>query len=143
MKAGNEHKAFYVSVGGQRRVLKITHPGKFGRKENTPFQYLLRWQLLNDYVPTTEARIEDCIRDEQGRLSIITTMSFYQGPHPEPLETDAFIKSLGFEMLRDGSSTLDYIHGRAGLIIRDCHPRNWIRTANTLVPIDIIPEAVG
>lgn len=67
-------------------------------------------------------------------------MAYYRGPHPEAAETDAFIKSLGFEPLRDGSATLDYIHAAAGLVIRDCHPKNWIKSGGAILPIDIIPE---
>lgn len=66
------------------------------------------------------------------------SMEYFRGPHPEPIETDAFIRAQGFRPFDDGSTTLDYLPD--DLIIRDCHPRNWIRVDGGLVPIDSVPE---
>lgn len=52
------------------------------------------------------------------------------------------MRGLGFALLSDGSATLDYINEAAGLILRDCHPKNWIKADGALIPIDIIPEPV-
>jgi hypothetical protein len=142
VREGSEHKAFLVTAGKNRRVVKVTHAGKYGRNENTPYQYLLRWKLLNELAPSADARIEDCIQNPKKEISIITSMNYFLGPHPTPVEADEFVRSLGFELLRDGSSTLDYFNSEAKLILRDSHPGNWVKTENTLIPIDIIFERV-
>ncbi len=140
IREGNEHRVYLGQIRSERRVVKITHPGKFGRREHTPFQYLLRWKLLNQFAPSLDARLEDCVINEKGELSIITSMAYFAGQHPDPVTSDRFVKSLGFELLRDASSTLDYVHPGTGLILRDCHAGNWIVAGEALVPIDIIPE---
>ena len=63
---------------------------------------------------------------EEGDLSIITSMLYFAGKHPDALVADQFVKSLGFQPLRDPSSTLDDVDWNRGLIIRDCHAGNWI-----------------
>ncbi len=80
---------------------------------------------------------------EEGDLSIITSMLYFAGKHPDALVADQFVKSLGFQPLRDPSSTLDYVDWNRGLIIRDCHAGNWIVAGDALIPIDIIPEQIG
>jgi hypothetical protein len=143
LKAGNEHKVLKIGKEGTARVIKITHPGKYGRIEHTPYLYLERWALLNRLTPSIRARFEDCFKTESGEVSIVTSMTFFTGKHPGARETDNFIKTgLGFDPLHDGSATLDYISADGQLILRDCHPKNWIRTKRTLVPIDIIPQVV-
>lgn len=124
------------------RVVKITVPGKYGRWEHTPFQYLDRWRLLNEMVPVVDVHFEDCIQTNENKFSIVTSMQYFKGPHPSSQEADDFVRSLGFELLTDGSATLDYISEAAGLILRDCHPQNWIKAEGALIPIDIIPEPV-
>ena len=95
---------------------------------------------MNKLAPSIDARLEDCVRNKHGELSIMTSMFYFTGRHPEPTEADKFVKSLGFELLSDGSSTLDYINAKENLIIRDCHAGNWIKAGKVLIPIDIIPE---
>lgn len=139
--AGSEHKVFKTGAGKNSRVIKVTHSSKFGRKEHTPQLYLRRWALLNEMAPAVKAKFEDCVRNADGGLAIIVSMALFKGPHPTPEETDSFIKNrLGFRPFSDGSTTLDYISPDGRLILRDCHPRNWIKTKGTLIPIDIIPE---
>lgn len=141
-KGGAEHRVYFDIRSREGRVVKITFPGKFGRWEHTPFQYLERCRLLTEMVPAVDIHFEDCIQTNEGKFSIVTSMQYFKGPHPSSGEADDFIKSLGFRFLRDESTTLDYINEKAGLIIRDCHPQNWIKTDGALVPIDIIPELV-
>jgi len=75
-------------------------------------------------------------------LPIVTSMAFFQGHHPTPEETHDFITSkLGYLPFSDSSTTLDYISKDGLLVLRDCHPKNWIKAKNTLIPIDIIPES--
>lgn len=138
LNSGNEHRVFKVN---SQRVLKITHPGKFGRNEHTPFLYLRRWALLNQMSPAIMADFEDCWRQKDGGVSIVMSMAFIPGTHPTSEETDSFIRNeMEFRPLNDSSSTLDYVSKDGRLILRDCHPRNWIKRGNTLIPIDIIPE---
>ena len=140
--SGSEHRVFFNVRSADARVLKITFPDKFGRKEHTPFQYLERWGLMSQLVPATRGKFEDCIMSQAGTVSIVMSMPFFAGPHPSPEEAHSFITDLGFELWRDGSTTLDYIDRATGLILRDCHPTNWIKADGGLVPIDIIPELV-
>jgi len=140
--SGSEHRVFFNVRSADARVLKIAFPDKFGRKEHTPFQYLERWVLMSQLVPATRGKFEDCIMSQAGTVSIVMSMQFFEGPHPSSQEAHSFITDLGFELLSDGSSTLDYIDRTRGLILRDCHPKNWIKADGALVPIDIIPELV-
>lgn len=140
--SGSEHRVFFNPHSVEARVLKITFPDKFGRREHTPFQYLERWSLMSQMVPATRMKFEDCIMSQAGTISIVMSMQFFKGPHPSPQEAHSFITTLGFELLSDGSSTLDYINRARGLILRDCHTKNWIKADEALVPIDIIPELV-
>jgi len=141
--SGSEHRVFFNVRSADARVLKITFPDKFGRREHTPFQYLERWSLMGRLVPATGVKFEDCIMSLAGTVSIVMSMQFFKGPHPSSLEAHNFITDLGFELLSDGSTTLDYIDLGRGLILRDCHPKNWIKVDGALVPIDIIPEVVA
>jgi len=131
---------FFDIRSREGRVVKVTFAGKFGRWEHTPFLYLERCRLLTAMVPVVDIHFEDCIQTNDGKFSIVTSMQYFKGPHPSSQEADNFIKRLGFTLLRDGSTTLDYVHPATGLIIRDCHPQNWIQTEGALIPIDIIPE---
>ena len=71
------------------------------------------------------------------------SMQAFKGSHPSSQEAHSFITDLGFEVLGGRlSTTLDYIDRARGLILRDCHPKNWIKADGALVPIDIIPELV-
>jgi hypothetical protein len=141
-KSGAEHKVFFNAHSKEGRVIKITFPGKYGRWEHTPFLYLERWELLEAMAPVISMKFEGCIKTPTKEISIITSMQFFKGPHPSGEEADAFVKSLGFKPLSYGTTTLDYIDQKRGLILRDCHPGNWIKSSQTLVPIDIIPEKI-
>ena len=139
--AGSEHKVFKIGTGDSARVIKITHSKKFGRKEHTPQLYLRRWALLNEMAPVVQAKLEDCVKHPTRETAIVMSMAFFKGPHPTPEETDRFIKTgLGYKPFSDSSSPLNYISQDGRLILRDCHPKNWIKIQNTLIPIDIIPE---
>lgn len=144
--AGNEHKVFHDREF-PGRVLKFTHPGKFGRKEHTPFLYLDRWRLQELLVPASKPRLEAVFQDDKGKLCMVVSMPWIKGPPPTPQELDQYIKNKGFTPIRDGSTTLDYICPITGLIYRDCHPDNWVKTSRkgeplALFPIDICLERI-
>jgi hypothetical protein len=122
---GSEHSVFRIGSQEDGRVIKITHPGKFGRHEHTPQMYLRRWSLLNRLDPTIDAKLEDCVKDPAtGQISIVMSMAAFHGSHSSPEETDDFVRAqLGFVPLHDASSTLDYISSNGEIIIRDCHAR--------------------
>lgn len=97
MRAGNEHRVYRARVAGEHRVIKVTHAGKYGRNEHTPYLYLLRWKLLNAFAPSIDARLEDCIRNERKELSMVVSMSYFLGGHPSPRDADEFVRSLSLK----------------------------------------------
>ena len=98
---------------------------------------------MSQLVPATGGKFEDCIMSQAGTVSIVMSMQAFKGSHPSSQEAHSFITDLGFEVLGGRlSTTLDYIDRARGLILRDCHPKNWIKADGALVPIDIIPELV-
>jgi len=137
--SGSEHRVYF---DGKDRVLKRTKAGKYGQRMATPFEYMDRLALMNAIYPALDIRFEDCLKNEKGEFSILTSMRSFPGPHPTGKEVDKFLKGEGFEVLDDGSGTMDYIHHAFGLILRDCHAQNWVVDRGMMVPIDIIPELV-
>ncbi len=68
-------------------------------------------------------------------------MQFFLGPPPTLKEIDEFLRSLGFSPYSDGSATIDYRNSTIEIVLRDCHPKNWVKIDDRqLVPIDISPE---
>jgi hypothetical protein len=140
-KAGAEHRVFYPLENGPCRVIKITHPGKYGRIEHTPFLYLERLALCNDLFPGLDIRFEDCIKTANDEFSLITSMQYLSGAPPTPAEIEEFLRSIEFLPYSDGSGTIDYRRLDLEIILRDCHPGNWVKTDHgVLIPIDISPE---
>jgi hypothetical protein len=140
-KAGAEHSVYLPLEKESQRVTKITHPGKYGRMEHTPFLYLERSALCNDLFPGLDIRFEDCIKTANGEYSILTTMQYLSGSPPTLAEIDQFLRSIGFSPHSDGSSTIDYRRQDLEIILRDCHPGNWVKTGRgVLLPIDVSPE---
>jgi hypothetical protein len=140
-REGVEHRVFYSLADDPPRVTKITFPGKYGRIEHTPFLYLERLALFNELFPELDIRFEDCIKTNKGEFSLFSTMRAFSGAPPDLKEIDAFLIALGFAKFSDGSITIDYINSRLGIILRDCHPKNWVKNRDgTLIPIDLCPE---
>lgn len=137
---GHEHRVFMLPDVG--RVVKVTWPGQYGRWEHSPSQYLKRWILTNQLAPALDVRFHDFVPDEHGKCSFVMSMVLVPGRHPTSEEADSYLRGMKFERYNDGrSTTLDYHDPITGLILRDCHPRNWIRmSAKELAPIDIVPE---
>jgi hypothetical protein len=125
------------------RVTKITFPGKYGRIEHTPFLYLERLALSRELFPALDVRFEDCVIANTHEYSIVSSMRFFSGPPPSQKEIDEFLTGRGFSKLSSPSLTIDYTNGELGIHLRDCHPRNWVKSKHgQLIPIDIIPELV-
>jgi hypothetical protein len=140
---GYEHRVFYHLEGDPPRVTKITFPGKYGRFEHTPFLYLERLALSNALFPVLQVRFEDCLSAGSDQFSIVSNMRAFVGPHPSLEEIDAFLTGRGFSKLTVPSLTIDYTSSKVGLHLRDCHPKNWVKSREgVLIPIDIIPERI-
>lgn len=138
---GVEHRVFYSLADDPPRVTKVTFPGKYGRLEHTPFLYMERLALFTELFPELAIRFEDCVLSDKGEYMIISSMQAFPGPHPRPDEINAFLINLGFLPYSDGSITIDYRNPRLGVIVRDCHPKNWVKIdGEHLVPVDICPE---
>jgi hypothetical protein len=142
-REGFEHRVFFHLKNSPPKVTKITFPGKYGRLEHTPFLYLERLALSRQLFPALDIRFEDCVRANTHEYSIVSSMQFFSGPPPEQKEIDDFLTSRGFSKLSSPSLTIDYTHHGLGIHLRDCHPRNWVKTKEgLLIPIDIIPERI-
>jgi hypothetical protein len=142
-REGYEHRVFYHLRDDPPRVTKVTFPGKYGRIEHTPFLYLERLALLNALFPVLDVLFEDCVSAGDNEFSIVSSMRAFLGSHPELREIDAFLAKHGFSKLTEPSLTIDYTSREAGIHLRDCHPKNWIRSrADILIPIDVIPERI-
>jgi hypothetical protein len=139
---GSEHYVVRYRAGGETRVLKATIPGKYGRFEYTPTIYLKSLTLLNKFVPSLEIRLHGIRVAADAKPSLVTSMHYIKGSHPHPKEIEKYLFPLGWENFHDNSETLDFRHPTLRQIIRDAHPRNWVREKGTggLVPIDISIE---
>jgi hypothetical protein len=133
---GSEHDVYVDRENGL--VYKATRDGRYGRKRDTPSQYIERLSLMNAIVPVLEIQFEDFLQSSN-EGTIITSMPFFPGRHPSPEEVDDYLVVSGFEPFSDQSGTIDYLHRVDGLIFRDCHSANWVVFQDKLIPIDIIP----
>jgi hypothetical protein len=142
-REGQEHRVFLHLKDDPPRVTKITLPGKYGRFEHTPFLYLERLALSNELFPLLEVKFSDCVKVNAGQYSIISSMRAFIGPHPSQDEINDFLVGHGFRKFSDGSITIDYTNPEVGLHLRDCHPKNWVRSPEgLLIPVDIVPERI-
>jgi len=142
-REGFEHRVFYHLKNDPPRVTKITFPGKYGRIEHTPFLYLERLALFNELFPALDVRFEDCIIANTSDYSLVSSMRAFSGPPPTQEEIDQFLTSRRFSKLSSPSLTIDYTSHELGIHLRDCHPRNWVKSKDgLLIPIDIIPEII-
>lgn len=142
-REGFEHRVFFHLKDAPPRVTKITFPGKYGRIEHTPFLYLERLALNQQLFPALDIRFEDCVIANANEYSIISSMQYFSGPPPTQKEIDEFLTSHGFSKLSTPSLTVDYTSDEIGIHLRDCHPRNWVKSKESLlIPIDIIPERI-
>lgn len=143
---GSEHFVTRYYAGISPRIVKATIPGKYGRYEYSPSQYLNSWRLFQQFVPALEISIHGIlvqpIRGKNPLPSIVTSMQYIEGGHPRPRQIDRYMKLRGWTEHRDQSQTQDYIHRASRQIIRDAHPGNWIKQRGTaeLIPVDISIE---
>lgn len=139
---GSEHYVIrYVDQAGERRVLKATLDGKFGRYEYSPSIYLNSLRLVNSLVPALDIRMHGVMDTGYGP-SIVTSMHYILGQHPRQAEVAAYLGKRGWSQFQDGSPTLDFISEDLQHIIRDGHANNWVRQkgSGVLIPIDISIE---
>jgi hypothetical protein len=142
-REGFEHRVFFHLKHSPPRVTKITFPGRYGRIEHTPFLYLERLALSRELFPVLDVRFEDCVITNDRQYSIISSMQFFSGPPPTQSEIDKFLTRHGFSKLSSSSLTMDYTNGDLGIHLRDCHPKNWVKSRKgLLIPIDIVPERI-
>ena len=138
---GSEHIVVRYRADGLARVLKASHPGKFGRYEYTPTIYLNSLNLLDRFAPSLDIRIHGVLA-VKNKPSIISSMQYIPGRHPHPRQVEEYLFGLGWVRFEDSSETLDFQHKALRQIIRDAHPLNWVqqRESKVLVPIDISIE---
>jgi hypothetical protein len=152
--AGNEHTV--VVRPDDRRVLKLTHPDRFGKaypriggqtvyQEATPLEYLVRLQVCNEAFGD-DMRLEQVMLDAEGAVRVITSQPSIFGIHPETEDLHRHLFEQGFEPLEavdDFPTTNDWFRAADRILIFDAHSGNYIQTANgVIVPIDIYAEKV-
>ena len=93
-------------------------------------------------MPALDIRIHGLIVTKGEKPSIVTSMQYIEGKHPQPRQIGNHMKALGWEEFNDESQTLDYRHPGLRQIIRDAHPHNWVYNSATqmMMPIDISIE---
>jgi hypothetical protein len=140
-----EH-AIHHSQEGVERVFKVTHPGQAGlvlravaatdghnvtHSVAVPQEYLERMILTNE-VWGDELVFEGLI---EGDLpSLVISQPRLEGPHPEPIRINAFLRQQGFVR----KDTLMWYRPADGLAVSDTKPSNFIETpAGDILPIDL------
>jgi hypothetical protein len=139
-----------------RRVVKCTKPGKFGRghgpkgrygihPDATPLFYLQRLELMNREFPT-DLRLEGiALGGNEGALRpyIITSQRLIEpadkaNPNPTEQEIECFMRKLGFKLLPD--SVYNWIRESDGvrIIVTDTKQFNFITTNEGIRPIDLV-----
>lgn len=133
---GAEHEVFIPKKKRSgSRVWKITRNGRWGLKRATPLEYLRRLDRF-DRFSGTKIRVEG-IAVEDNTPTLVTTMDFILGVHPENLHER--LLNEGWIVTPDPDQMLSYKHKAYGIVMRDAHAKNFILTAaNRLVPIDVI-----
>ncbi len=106
----------------------------------TPFQYLARLELLNNWCGPVEAgsaltRLEGFIR-VNGEFSIITSQPFFkQDRQLEEREISTWLCTLGFRFVTAGI----WYDPIQNLALFDVKPSNIILSNGRFIPIDLIP----
>jgi hypothetical protein len=134
---GNEHDVFQSGAHVYKRLKSRL---KWGRPNWTPMDYFESIELFNQIAPAVKIDVLG-ISDDANGLSVVTRMPFVEGKHLSDSATHRKLLSLGFEQYNDGSGTLDYVHRKAGVIIRDAHRKNFVTSPKQgFVPIDLQVE---
>ena len=152
--AGNEHSVVFPQSSG--RVIKITHPDKFGKaypivdgipthSNATPLEYLDRL-LLSNQVFSDEVRLERVVIDQEGAMRLITSQPLVVGTQPDDVEVHDALRDLGFDPFEsvDGKPmTNDWFRELDQVLAFDAHAGNFIKTSEGFVlAIDIYVEAM-
>jgi len=133
---GAEHEVFVPE--GSRYVWKITRPNRWGLISATAMEYLERLEVLNE-VSGTDILIEGVAVTNVGVPSLVTSMAFVPGVHPDSSELHSQLAEEGWELIPDPDQMLGYRQSESGVVMRDAHPKNFIKTGNNLlVPVDVI-----
>ena len=141
---GAEHEVFFHQQDD--RVFKRTHPGTFGsvlterglRRVATPYFYLLRLELVNQ-VFGSDLRLEGVTRSDKPSIVISQPWAHpadLRCPLPSSTEIWEFMTSLGFDPIPD--APFDWLRKSEGLRVSDARPDNFIKTAEGVVPIDLV-----
>ncbi len=125
----------FFSGRAQQNPAEQIHMGS-----GTPFQYLARLELLNDWCGPMEevsalTRLEGFIR-VNGEFSIITSQPrFVRDRHLEEPEISAWLSGLGFRCVTAGT----WYDPAQNLALFDVKPSNVILSQGRFIPIDLIP----
>jgi len=133
---GAEHHVFVIDP---KRVWKQTIYPRWGFIRDTPKDYLARLAALDLYAEELEILVEGIVL-ETGVPSLITSMAYIHGRHPQPLELHEKLLSDGWERASDDSQLLAYRHPETKVVLRDAHPGNFIVSGKKYVPIDVAIE---
>ena len=148
-----EHEVFHRPTDD--RAVKRTYPGTFGvtphgkghQAAATPLFYLQRLQLMNE-VFGAGLRLEgitfgqSLLIGHQGQQPAIvisqpwTRASAPDRPHPSEAEAGLFMRSLGFDPLP--AAYFGWHRTKDGVRVVDARVDNFIRSADGVVPIDLV-----
>lgn len=153
-----EHRIWFDSGSG--RVIKITHPGRFGRTvrlisprpeaarelyrlvrfaDASPLEYLDRL-ALHDELFGRSVRVLGVVRDDGSKLSMVISQVFLHGMRPTDAEVRLFLTSDGFRQLGFEPA---YYRSRDRMAVFDAHSANFVRTGGHIVPFDAITLRVA
>ena len=113
---GAEHYVFVHR--DKRRVLKQTKPNRWGFRFDTPLDYLARLNCLTSYAEGLKIVMEG-IAVEKGVPSLITSMAYVAGKHPDSQQLAAHFKKNEWRLLPDPTGLLVYRHDETGVVYRD------------------------
>lgn len=154
----SEHEVRYRIA--DHRAVKRTWPGTFGNLPTlvdghwhpspaTPREYLHRWALQNELFGD-EVRLEGGMLSSgpsmilgmpPDGLSLVISQPWLDAadlrdPHPREFEIAAHLKVRGFEPLF--RSLYGWRHLDEGIIVLDAKPDNFVKTADGILPIDLL-----
>ena len=148
-----EHQVFYRAA--DKRALKVTYPGTFGatpdpkgaQRGATPLFYLYRLALMNR-VFNSGLRLEGVTFGKSlviglsgDQPSMVTSQPWIrpanaERPHPTSREITQFMASLDFVQVT--KSYYGWQRTADAVTILDARPDNFIRSAEGVVPIDLV-----
>jgi hypothetical protein len=150
-KTTAEHEVYHRA--SDNRALKITHAGCFGvtpdpkgdQKAATPAFYLHRIQLMNE-VFRSDIRLEGLLmrqslligaKGDQPSFVISQpwwTASDQRSPYPSEMEVADFMEKAGFKVAPKSY----YGWSKGNIAVIDARIDNFIKTAEGVVPIDLV-----